>query len=68
MIEHKQNGYLAKPFDTDDLAYGIDWVLHASNYDELARNARDKVVREFDSVVVAGKYIKLYEEILNDRT
>lgn len=67
IVDHKINGYLAKPFDTDDLAYGIDWILNYENYDGLCKNAREKVLKEFDSVVVAGKYIKLYEEILNGR-
>ncbi|MCI0501916.1 MAG: glycosyltransferase family 4 protein, partial [Epsilonproteobacteria bacterium] len=66
MIEHQKTGYLAQPFESEDLACGIEWVLIASNYDELCANAREKVVREFDSRVVAGKYIKLYEAILND--
>jgi len=66
MIEHKKNGYLAKPFDTDDLANGIEWILNAENYDELCTSARKKVIQEFDSAIVARKYIKLYEEILND--
>lgn len=66
MIEHKINGYLAKPFYTDDLAYGIEWVLHVSNCDELCHNAREKVMKKFDSVEVARKYIELYESILND--
>jgi len=39
--------------------------LNTSNYDELCTNAREKVVKEFDSKVVAKKYIKLFEEILN---
>ena len=65
MIEHKINGYLAKPFESKDLADGIEWVLNAPNYDELSLNAREKVLKEFDSVVVAERYIKLYEEILN---
>ena len=65
MIEHRKNGYLAKPFDTTDLKDGIEWIFNASNYDELCVNAREKVLREFDSKVVARKYIKLYEEILN---
>ena len=65
MIEHQINGYLAKPFDTTDLKNGIEWVLNADNYDELCQNAREKVVKEFDSRVVAQKYIKLYEEVLN---
>jgi len=65
MIEHKKNGYLAQAFSTIDLKDGIEWVLNNENYDELCVNAREKVLSEFDSVVVAKKYIKLYEEILN---
>ena len=64
MIEHKRNGYLAKPYDTKDLAKGIEWVVNNPNYDELATNARQKVLDEFDSRIVARKYIKLYENIL----
>ncbi|EQB39071.1 hypothetical protein M947_07880 [Sulfurimonas hongkongensis] len=64
IVDHKQNGYLAKPFESEDLACGIEWVLNTSNYDKLCTDAREKVLREFDSVVVAGKYIKLYKEIL----
>lgn len=64
MIEHTKNGYLAKPFDTTDLKDGIEWVLNTENYNELCVNAREKVMREFDSKVVAGKYISLYEQIL----
>lgn len=66
IVDHKTNGYLAKPFDTDDLAYGIEWVLNAPNYDELSYNAREKVLREFESVVVAEKYVELYKEVLKN--
>ena len=66
MIEHKKNGYLAKPFDTTDLKDGIEWVLNNDKYDELCTNAREKVVKEFDSKVVARKYIELYKQVLND--
>ncbi len=64
MIEHKKTGYLAKPFESEDLAHGIEWVLNSSNYDELCVNAREKVLKEFDSVVVAKRYMKLYEEMI----
>jgi glycosyltransferase involved in cell wall biosynthesis len=64
MIEHLKNGYLAKPFDTDDLANGIEWVLHVSDYEQLCKNAIEKVLKEFDSIVVAKKYIELYKDIL----
>lgn len=67
MIEHKLNGYLAKPFDTTDLKNGIEWVLNTSNYEEISINARKKVLKEFDSEIVAQKYIELYNKVLNDR-
>ena len=63
-FEHQINGYLAKPFDTTDLATGIEWVLNTSNYDELSANARGKVLTEFDSKVVAKRYVELYESVL----
>lgn len=67
ILDHKVNGYLAKPFDTSDLENGIEWVLNNENYDELCQNARKKVLKEFDSVVVAKKYIELYKDILSDK-
>jgi glycosyltransferase involved in cell wall biosynthesis len=65
IVDHQTNGYLAKPFESEDLAHGIEWVLDAPNYDELCLNAREKVVKEFDCKIVAEKYVKLYEEILH---
>ena len=64
MIDHKINGYLAKPFDIVDLANGIEWVLNHPNYEKLCQNAREKVVKCFDSRIIAKKYIELYKEIL----
>lgn len=64
MIEHQKNGYLAQPFDTNDLANGIEWLLNAPNYRQLCDNARDKVLTNFDSQIVAKRYIALYKEIL----
>jgi glycosyltransferase involved in cell wall biosynthesis len=64
IVDHKVNGYLARPFSTTDLKDGIEWVLNSNEYDKLCQNSRAKVMREFDSVVVAKKYIELYEDIL----
>jgi len=63
LIEHKNNGYLAKKADEHDLAKGIEWVLSAENYDQLCSNARDKVVATFDSRLVAKQYIELYQQV-----
>lgn len=34
IIDNKINGYLAEPYDTDDLAHGIEWILNNPNYNE----------------------------------
>lgn len=65
MIEHRTNGYLAKPLESQDLANGIEWILNTANYNKLCSNAREKVMQEFASEVVAKKYIQLYQEILH---
>ena len=64
MIVHKKTGYLATPFEPEDLKNGIEWVLNSPDYDTLCKNAREKVIKEFDSAVVAKQYIELYKKIL----
>lgn len=64
IVDHKINGYKAQPFDTLDLAAGIEYVIKSADYLGLSRNARNKVVEEFDSKVVAKKYVELYEDLL----
>lgn len=68
MIEQKMNGYLAKPFEVQDLKNGIEWVLNLNEqeYSEICKNAREKVLKEFDSRIVAQKYVELYKEIVNE--
>ena len=67
IVDHKQNGYLANAFDINDLANGIEWILNNKDYESLCINAREKVIKEFDNTVVSKKYIKLYDDVLNQR-
>ena len=64
LVDHKTNGYLAEPFDVNELAKGIDWVLNSTEYGILSDNARNKVLQNFDNKVVAPKYIELYQSVL----
>nr|WP_287230709.1 glycosyltransferase [Microcystis sp. Msp_OC_L_20101000_S702] len=65
MIEHQENGYLAHPFEVEDLASGINWVLEdTERYNQLCIRARQKVEQEFTLEIQASKYLKLYNEIL----
>jgi len=65
LIEHKRNGYLVRPFETEDLARGIAWVLEDDErWTSLSLRAREKVEDEFSVEKVAKRYADLYKEIL----
>ena len=65
LIEHKRTGYLARAFDSGDLARGIEWLIYNDSYSELCKNARNKVLNEFESVSVVKKYIHLYSSLVD---
>lgn len=65
MIIHQHNGYLAKPLDTDDLAYGINWVLEDSDrYVRLSHWAREKAERDFSQELQARRYLAMFTDML----
>ena len=63
MIEHKQNGYLARAFDSTNLAEGIDYVIADENRQKsLSNEARKKIKERFDINIISKRYLKLYKE------
>ncbi len=67
MIEHQKNGYLAQPFEIEDLAQGIAWVLeNKQRHQKLCEYARRKVEQEFSQELQARRYASLYTNILNE--
>lgn len=65
VIEHGKTGYLAKPFEPDDLARGIEWILTDNEQRRnLSTAARNKLVSEFALEQVAHHHAELYREIL----
>lgn len=65
IVNHHQNGYLASPFDCEDLANGINWVL--SDFDRhqaLRIAARKKAEQEFDQLLQAQRYQEVFHKIL----
>ena len=60
MVEHQQNGYLAEPYKTEDLAMGLDWVLQHPEPEILSANARKKIGSEFEIGLCARRYTELY--------
>lgn len=65
MIDHQMNGYLARPFETDDLAEGIMWVLeNTDRRNTLSQRARQTVLERYALKIVANRYLSLYQSIL----
>lgn len=64
IIQHKVNGYLAKPGDIEDLVTGYNWIL--ANYEEVANNAWLSV-EYFDVTAIAKRYAALYRRILAEK-
>jgi glycosyltransferase involved in cell wall biosynthesis len=65
MIEHQQNGYLAKPYEIDDLAEGIIWTIeNKERHQKLVYRAREKAEQEFTLEIQAYRYKSLFAEIL----
>lgn len=67
MIEHQQNGYLAQPYESADLAKGIAWVLeNRERHQKLGDRAREKAEQEFTLEIQAERYLSLFREIVSD--
>lgn len=64
VIDHKINGYLAKPFNIEDLVYGLEWLLNKENTNMINANSRKKCELEFDLKKISQKYVNLYDGIL----
>lgn len=61
IVTHKETGYLAKAFDVEDLAFGIQWVLgDRTRLAQLGANARAQAITRYSSAVIAAQYQQIY--------
>jgi len=66
IIEHRETGYLALPFEIVDLADGIAWVLADEQRRRvLGAAARESAVRKYSEPVIARAYSELFEQVLS---
>ena len=65
IVTHQQTGWLARPFDTENLAEGIRWVLEDDERRSVfGKKARKYAEERFAAPIVAKQYKRLYEELL----
>lgn len=66
VVDHRVNGYLARPFDPADLAAGIAWVI-AQAPSPLRTQARAKAERAFSQIQCAQHHVALYRAIVSNQ-
>ena len=64
IVKHKHTGYLAKPFDTEDLAEGIEWILSDRTSGRLGHTARERSFQKFSYEIVSAQYQAVYQNLL----
>ncbi len=66
IVDHRLNGYLAKPYEPEEIAQGIKWILSLDHdeYNRVSARARRKAEENFDIKLISRKYYDLYTEIL----
>ena len=62
IVVHKENGYLAAPYDVGDLVAGIEFC--ASHAAALREKCAETVREKFDKEKIVRQYIDLYEDVL----
>ncbi len=66
IVEHQKTGYLAKAFDTRDLANGITWVLEQSDSNKMGNNARERAVENFSEKKISEDYVSIYRKLCKE--
>jgi glycosyltransferase involved in cell wall biosynthesis len=62
IVKHRETGYLAKAFDSEDFAAGLHWTLQNQMINNgLGEAARARAVNMWSYGVVGPLYIKAYE-------
>ena len=59
MIHHRQDGYIARYCDSNDLAEGIRFVF---SHPELRQAAASSALKDYSESSVAKEYIRIYEQ------
>jgi glycosyltransferase involved in cell wall biosynthesis len=65
LIDHQRTGYLVQPYDVEDLAAGITWILDCpERHANLCRQSRQKVEQDFTMQQQAQSYTTLFEQLI----
>ena len=65
IVEHMKTGWLAPPFDVDNLAAGILWLVQDLDRRlSLSERARSSALSRYSPAVIAKQYCEAYDEAI----
>lgn len=68
LIEHMENGYIAKYRNTNDLIYGIkSFIDNSELLEKASKKARNKILEKFTLDKMLNSYSDLYQEVFDNR-
>jgi glycosyltransferase involved in cell wall biosynthesis len=65
IVSHLDSGYLADPFDVNDLAQGIAWFMDMDQESRahIGTNARLRIKQKFCQDIVRNQFLSIYAEL-----
>jgi glycosyltransferase involved in cell wall biosynthesis len=63
IVDHRETGWLAAPYEVAELARGIEWVLVEADREALGTEARERAVDRYEQERIANAYLELYESV-----
>lgn len=64
VVEHLSTGYLAKPFDLEDLAAGVDWAFREVQAGQIGPRCRERAETVFSEERISEMYSEFYAEAI----
>jgi glycosyltransferase involved in cell wall biosynthesis len=64
IVDHRETGWLAEPYDVRELAAGVEWMLNEADRTELSAVARGRAVERYEQRSVVRRYLDLYESVV----
>jgi len=64
IVAHQETGWLATPYDTLDLAQGIQWLLENPQNITFSENSRNRAKALFSEQAISQQYLDAYQKTL----
>jgi glycosyltransferase involved in cell wall biosynthesis len=61
LVSHKENGYLAEPYNTAKLAAGVEWWVDCNNRETVCANAIERSRIMHNPTKTVERYLNVYE-------